>query len=205
MDEVECWLRRSAEHFIEKLDAVEEYADVVEGSYQRNRPAYCREALHVTFRSGDQDLLQEAIEPTFAIDHEWSREEYPEFRHALYSVLALAAGLDESETDARAWLEGLASLDHDVTTTAKASALGAILDGDERTLARSIERMLARSIERTLVVHRDEFGQSPEVAGGFVSIDAAVYAALAERDGVTLDREQIDDDLLQFLPESLPD
>jgi len=196
-DDPEQWFRRAAEYLVEKIDKVDEYSEVIEDSYQWHRPTHSCEALNAAIIAGDDSLIDEAIQRTYAIDRQWILDTCPEFAHVLYYALALAAYLDGDPDAAHDWLANQPHEETDDNIFAGLyDALRAILASDEAALQTALEQVLAE--------HRAEYGPDTETAAGFVSVDAMVYLLLAREAGLTVDTAAFDEDLAMFLPPRLP-
>lgn len=198
-DNVRGWLRRSADHYLEKIDKVEEYMPLLDKSYQIHRPSHCNDALKAAILADDEEYIRKAVEKWFATDRAWIADEDPVQLHVLYAGLALASFVDGDQDAASEWLEKLHALDRTLPlmTEGNATALAGLLDSDEETLTEGVSQILQ--------AHVEEYGADPDAPVGFLSVEAAAIVALAEQEGLEIDRDDIDDDLLQSLPESLPD
>lgn len=189
------WLHRGAEYQLTKIDIVDTYEDVIETSYQWDQPTHAMIAMHRSVLAGDQALVDESIIKTQEIDQQFIHEEAPERSHVLYYALALASYLDRDETAARDHLADLSDSDHGYTRfEGLAMALQALINDEEPLLHEGIETILR--------YHREEYKTNPETAVAFLSVDAMAYQHLADRVGLSVDRDRLPDDLRENIPES---
>jgi len=180
------------------LTRINEKKKRISTKWYENETLNCRDALHTAILSGDDKILDKVSEKCLEIDETYpSGEHVPKYMY--YYVKAFASHLNEEKKEAKNYLNQINSIqaDKNIKEIAKAreTYLVGLIDKDRKELMEGINKVLE--------FHDKEYGQDLSTATDFMSVEASAYIMQVQKEGFEITSMNIDEDLVDYIPENI--
>ncbi len=190
------WFSTAAEKFMTKIDKIDQLGDEVEGSHRAHRPYDIQNMLYSAILSGNKENIQRAIDYGDELDEKYLNE-HTDFEHLYLHVKALNEYLKGEKSEAENFLDRLDAFDlnKDYANYYRSLSTGlrGLIDSDLDEFLEGLNNLLE---------YHDRDNEL-STASDFISVEASTYIKLADREGLDVKSEDIEEKFRDYIPEKV--